>query len=114
MDANGLSDPFVVCQLLPAAGKRFRTRTIPQNLNPVWNETFTFTDFDNRKLEKRVLRFAVLDEDIFGADWLGEYRLSLGELLPDRLSEFAVPLNPRKPDYAHKSRMPEPRHKKLL
>nr|CDS33201.2 synaptotagmin [Hymenolepis microstoma] len=97
MDANGLSDPFVVCQLLPAAGKRFRTRTIPQNLNPVWNETYTFTDFDNRKLEKRVLRFAVLDEDIFGADWLGEYRLSLGELLPDRLSEFAVPLNPRKP-----------------
>ncbi|VDO03541.1 unnamed protein product [Rodentolepis nana] len=97
MDANGLSDPFVVCQLLPAAGKRFRTRTIPQNLNPIWNETYTFTDFDNRKLDKRVLRFAVLDEDIYGADWLGEYRLSLGELLPDRLSEFAVPLNPRKP-----------------
>uniref|UniRef100_A0A0X3NUJ0 Rabphilin-3A n=1 Tax=Schistocephalus solidus TaxID=70667 RepID=A0A0X3NUJ0_SCHSO len=97
MDANGLSDPFVVCQLLPVTGKRFRTRTIPQNLNPMWNETFVFTDFDNRKLEKRVLRFAVLDEDKFGADWLGEYRLGLGDLLPDRLSEFAVPLNPRKP-----------------
>ncbi|KAL7063336.1 hypothetical protein AAHC03_01279 [Spirometra sp. Aus1] len=37
------------------------------------------------------------DEDKFGADWLGEYRLGLGDLLPDRLSEFAVPLNPRKP-----------------
>ncbi|VDD74415.1 unnamed protein product [Mesocestoides corti] len=97
MDANGLSDPYVVCQLLPAAGKRFRTRTIPQTLNPIWNETYTFTDFDNKKVEKRVLRFAVLDEDIFGADWLGEYRLGLGELLPDILSEFAVPLNPRKP-----------------
>ncbi|BHF59194.1 double C2-like [Sparganum proliferum] len=97
MDANGLSDPFVVCQLLPVTGKRFRTRTIPQNLNPAWNETFVFTDFDNRKPEKRVLRFAVLDEDKFGADWLGEYRLGLGDLLPDRLSEFAVPLNPRKP-----------------
>ncbi|KAL5965964.1 Double C2-like domain-containing protein beta [Taenia solium] len=97
MDANGLSDPFVVCQLLPTAGKQFRTRTIPQNLNPVWNETFTFVDLDNRKLEKNVLRLAVLDADTFGADWLGEYRLGLGELLPDRLSEFAVPLNPRKP-----------------
>ncbi|VDL88903.1 unnamed protein product [Schistocephalus solidus] len=41
--------------------------------------------------------FAVLDEDKFGADWLGEYRLGLGDLLTDRLSEFAVPLNPRKP-----------------
>ncbi|CDS40962.1 synaptotagmin [Echinococcus multilocularis] len=97
MDANGLSDPFVVCQLLPPVGKRFRTRTIPQSLNPVWNETFTFVDFDNRKLEKKILRLAVLDADTFGADWLGEYRLGLGELLPDRLSEFAVPLNPRKP-----------------
>lgn len=58
MDANGLSDPFVVCQLLPTAGKQFRTRTIPQNLNPVWNETFTFVDLDNRKLEKKILRFA--------------------------------------------------------
>ncbi|KAL5112079.1 Double C2-like domain-containing protein beta [Taenia crassiceps] len=97
MDANGLSDPFVVCQLLPTAGKQFRTRMIPQNLNPIWNETFTFAGLDNRKLEKKVLRLAVLDADTFGADWLGEYRLGLGELLPDRLSEFAVPLNPRKP-----------------
>ena len=42
-------------------------------------------------------RFAVLDEDVFGADWLGEYRHGLGRLSPDRLSQFAVPLNPRKP-----------------
>ncbi|VEL13564.1 unnamed protein product [Protopolystoma xenopodis] len=59
MDANGLSDPYVICQLLPVSGSkntRLRTRTIPQCLNPVWNETLTFEDVDGKNIQNKVLR----------------------------------------------------------
>ncbi|CAH8585034.1 unnamed protein product [Heterobilharzia americana] len=99
MDANGLSDPYVVCQLLPTShnSPTPRTSTRPQCLNPVWNEALTFEPFDGKNINTKTLRLAVLDEDLYGSDWLGEYRLQLSQLIPNRLTDFAVPLGPRKP-----------------
>ncbi|KAA3676649.1 uncharacterized protein DEA37_0011618 [Paragonimus westermani] len=42
-------------------------------------------------------RLAVLDEDLYGSDWLGEYWLPLSRLTSDRLTDFSVPLGPKKP-----------------
>ncbi|CAI2730690.1 unnamed protein product [Schistosoma spindalis] len=99
MDANGLSDPYVVCQLLPTSHNSTtpRTSTRPQCLNPVWNEALTFEPFDGKNIQLKTLRLAVLDEDLYGSDWLGEYRLQLSQLIPNRLTDFTVPLGPHKP-----------------
>ncbi|KER28258.1 hypothetical protein T265_04860 [Opisthorchis viverrini] len=99
MDANGLSDPYVVCEILPSSqhSPRPRTSTRPQCLNPVWNEALTFEPVEEKTLHHKTLRFAVLDEDLYGSDWLGEYWLALNRLTPDRLTDFTVPLGPKKP-----------------
>lgn len=42
-DSNGLSDPYVTLVLDSRKKQIGRTRTIYEDLNPVWNETFEFT-----------------------------------------------------------------------
>lgn len=42
-DKNGMSDPYVTIQMgTGAKAKKYKTKTIHQNLNPKWDETFTF------------------------------------------------------------------------
>ena len=40
-------------------------------------------------------RFSVLDEDLVGSDWLGEFRLPLCDLVPNSHLHMTVPLSPK-------------------
>ncbi|XP_056332840.1 cytosolic phospholipase A2 zeta isoform X1 [Danio aesculapii] len=59
------SDCYVMLNLPTASARTKRTKTISNNNNPEWNETFTFRVFSNIK---NVLEFMVYDEDPFMRD----------------------------------------------
>ena len=62
--SKGLSDPYAKCYLLPdksAKGKR-KTNVIKNNLNPVWEERFTYEKVTLEELSKeRVLEVTLWD-----------------------------------------------------
>ncbi|XP_065934669.1 double C2-like domain-containing protein beta isoform X4 [Magallana gigas] len=92
MDSNGLSDPYVKLHLLPGASKsnKLRTKTIHKTLNPDWNETLTYYGITEDDMYKKTLRLAVLDEDAFGFDFIGETRVPLKTLQPHQTKHFNV------------------------
>ena len=73
MDITGKSDPYVVMQL----GKEtFKTKYIKQELNPVWNEIFSFDVTTGRE----ILDIKVFDFDEFGSDdFCGKFALDLND-----------------------------------
>ncbi|CAE1269120.1 RPH3A [Acanthosepion pharaonis] len=92
MDSNGLSDPYVKLHLLPGASKsnKLRTKTTHKTLNPEWNETLTYYGITEEDFLKKTLRLSVLDEDAFGYDFIGEYRVPLKRLKPNETKNFSV------------------------
>ena len=71
MDYTGKSDPYVVLQL---GKENFKTKYIEQDLNPVWNEIFTFDIMTGQEQ----LSLQVFDHDEFGSDdFCGKFTLSL-------------------------------------
>lgn len=92
MDSNGLSDPYVKLHLLPGASKsnKLRTKTTHKTLNPEWNETLTYYGITEEDFLKKTLRLSVLDEDAFGYDFIGEYRVPLKRLKPNETKTFSV------------------------
>lgn len=93
-DSNGLSDPYVKLHLLPGIAKatKLRSRTVYKNLNPQFNEVFHYEGVTNEDLDQKILRLTVLDEDKFGFDFIGEYRLPLKTILRNEINQFNVPL----------------------
>ena len=45
-----------------------------------------------KDIESKTLRVTVLDEDKFGFDFIGEYRLPLKTLIRNEINHFNVPL----------------------
>ena len=80
-DISGTSDPFVKVMLLPDKKHKLETRVKRKNLNPVWNEVFTFEGFPHQKLLQRTLYMQVLDYDRFSRnDPIGEVELPLHDV----------------------------------
>eukprot|EP00760_Papus_ankaliazontas_P015566 PhM_4_TR16592/c0_g1_i1/m.2627 len=80
-DTFGKSDPYVV---LHCGGKKFKTKVIKNNLNPNFNEQFTFFVADPNTEQ---VKFEVYDSDTFSDDLIGWYTLSLAGLERGKKSE---------------------------
>lgn len=74
MDITGKSDPYCVLRF---GDQQQKTNYIKQELNPVWNEVFTFDVTSG----KEVLEVIVYDRDDFGTDdFEGRFEVTLEDL----------------------------------
>merc|ERR1712129_534859 len=71
-DLGGKSDPFVKIKI---GNKDFKTKVVKNNLDPIWNTTFSFQSLDNPK----TIAFTVLDEDITSNDLIGQCQFDLSQ-----------------------------------
>uniref|UniRef100_A0A183C2I1 C2 domain-containing protein n=1 Tax=Globodera pallida TaxID=36090 RepID=A0A183C2I1_GLOPA len=84
LDSNGLSDPFVVLELLPRIHfpdqPRLKTKVVTANLNPVFGETFEF-HIPPYLPQSALVHFVIMDHDFLKAnDFAGEAFLDLSEV----------------------------------
>jgi len=78
-DGIGKSDPYVRLFILPGRHTELKTKTINNNLNPVFNSSFSFTLTTTQVMSKTAI-FQVFDSD-FGKDGkLGEARVPFADL----------------------------------
>uniref|UniRef100_A0A8D0ACC8 Extended synaptotagmin-like protein 3 n=1 Tax=Sander lucioperca TaxID=283035 RepID=A0A8D0ACC8_SANLU len=69
---KGKSDPYAT---LRVGNRNFKSKTIKETLNPVWNEVFEFVAHEAPGQE---LEMEIYDEDTDKDDFLGRYNLDLG------------------------------------
>ncbi|KAJ8534790.1 hypothetical protein K7X08_016518 [Anisodus acutangulus] len=86
----GKSDPYVVLYIRPLF--KFKTKTIDNNLYPVWDETFELIAEDK---ETQSLFVEVFDEDIGEDDRMGVTKLPLNEIEADNPKEIELRLLPK-------------------
>eukprot|EP01135_Chromosphaera_perkinsii_P010182 Nk52_evm48s2039 gene=Nk52_evmTU48s2039 len=85
-DVSGRSDPYCV---VAVGDNHFKTKTIEQQLNPVWNETFNFALRDKNDH----VRITLYDYDRFtNDDFLGYTKIPLDSLRSEKAEEFVRPL----------------------
>jgi Ca2+-dependent lipid-binding protein len=73
MDFTGKADPYVILQI---GREKHQTNYVKQELNPVWNEIFTF----DIETGKELLEVTVYDKDDFGSDdFQGKFTLALDQ-----------------------------------
>jgi len=91
MDINGKSDPYVILRF---ANQQVKTNFIKNELNPVWNEIFTF-DVDSGK---EVLEVVAFDKDDFGSDdFLGHFAITLERYKDQQPHDEWFELQPKTP-----------------
>eukprot|EP00002_Diphylleia_rotans_P001016 TRINITY_DN10556_c0_g1_i10.p1 TRINITY_DN10556_c0_g1~~TRINITY_DN10556_c0_g1_i10.p1 ORF type:complete len:1388 (+),score=278.91 TRINITY_DN10556_c0_g1_i10:174-4166(+) len=75
-DSNGLSDPFCEVKL---GAQTFKTPVVKKNLNPIWNvqKALDVTP------EAKELVIRVMDQDMFGSDFLGQVVIPLESKLDE-------------------------------
>lgn len=74
MDITGKADPYCVLRF---GNQQQKSNYVKQDLNPVWNEVFTF----DVETGKEVLEIIVYDRDDFGTDdFEGRIEVTLDDL----------------------------------
>ncbi|KAL3348986.1 hypothetical protein AABB24_022247 [Solanum stoloniferum] len=87
----GKSDPYAVVHIRPLF--KVKTKTIDNNLNPVWDQTFELIAEDK---ETQSLFVEVFDKDNIGQDErMGVAKLPLNELVADAAKEIELRLLPK-------------------
>ncbi|XP_053418496.1 double C2-like domain-containing protein gamma isoform X2 [Nycticebus coucang] len=102
--AKGLKasvDTYVKANLLPGASKasQLRTRTIRGTRGPVWEETLTYHGFTLQDAVRKTLRLCVCEDPRLRrrrAPPLGELRVPLRKLVPNRARSFDICLEKRR------------------
>uniref|UniRef100_A0A1I7XJZ7 C2 domain-containing protein n=1 Tax=Heterorhabditis bacteriophora TaxID=37862 RepID=A0A1I7XJZ7_HETBA len=84
LDANGLSDPFVVIEIVPKFRYPnqtiFKTKVVSKSLNPIFDETFEF-HIPPKIPPCAMLHFTVMDHDYLRSnDFAGEAFLELTDV----------------------------------
>lgn len=89
-DIIGKSDPFVILYVRPIPSRMKKSRTINNDLNPIWNEHFKIEveDIFTQSLFLRVLD----EEELQQAEFLGCAKVELKKLQPFKLTDVWIPL----------------------
>uniref|UniRef100_A0A3Q1F5G1 Extended synaptotagmin-like protein 1a n=1 Tax=Acanthochromis polyacanthus TaxID=80966 RepID=A0A3Q1F5G1_9TELE len=91
---KGKSDPYVKIRV---AGITFRSHTIKENLNPVWNELY---EVILTQLPGQEIQFELFDKDIDQDDFLG-FKLSLRDIISAQFMDTWYTLNDVKSGRVH-------------
>nr|XP_012612856.1 double C2-like domain-containing protein gamma isoform X1 [Microcebus murinus]XP_012612857.1 double C2-like domain-containing protein gamma isoform X1 [Microcebus murinus] len=100
--ASGSVDTYVKANLLPGASKasQLRTRTVRGTRGPVWEETLTYHGFTPQDAARKTLRLCVCEDPRLRrrrrAPPLGELRVPLRKLVPNRARSFDICLEKRR------------------
>ncbi|XP_065318308.1 BAI1-associated protein 3-like [Gordionus sp. m RMFG-2023] len=95
MDKNGLSDPYVTIDLMPKfifknIDKK-TTKVMKKTLNPFYDEDFTYhIDPSQCSHISSIIKFTIMDQDIFEKDYIGECYLSLHDIQGLEGEEFSI------------------------
>ncbi len=85
-DSNGFSDPYCEVYLLDEKGEKIKsskkkTAVIKKNLNPQWNETFSFKDIKPSLFGG--IQIDMYDEDKLSSEFMGQVTFSPSDLAAD-------------------------------
>ncbi|GLJ15764.1 hypothetical protein SUGI_0259520 [Cryptomeria japonica] len=90
-DLIGKSDPFAVLYIRPLRERMKKSKTISNDLNPIWNEHF---EFEVEDVATQHLTVKIYDEEgvLQDAELLGCAEVQLKELEPGKLNDVWLPL----------------------
>nr|XP_020475655.1 extended synaptotagmin-1-like [Monopterus albus] len=92
---KGKSDPYVKIRV---AGITFRSHTIKENLNPIWNELY---EVILTQLPGQEIQFELFDKDLDQDDFLGRFKLNLRDITSAQFMDTWYTLNDVKSGRVH-------------